>query len=146
MATGSPFLKWLEGVLQNISELLFADPSTFLVFLQIGTVLTVFSLSQVLSAQTPSTARPRSLQQRALLQARREFYKLLRVISACGTFYFTATPLALLLTTFERPSPPVVPGKLFIVISNATFILILVPTLYISIYYIYYRIRRFRLH
>lgn len=138
-----------------MTKLLFIQPALLLTFVQIGIVLSTFALTQLFSAWqgledyerrfsdgTLSATRSEV----TLYQQRRQFARFLAAIGGAAVGYFLAVPMLLVLMTFQNATPPTPPSLLYVLLSNSAFILTLIPTLYISTFFVYYRLRRYRFH
>ena len=66
------------------------------------------------------------------------------LIDKVGLLYFLSMTLMCVLITFDTSSGSV--PMSYIVISNAAFLCLFVPTLIITVYYVYYRILKYRLY
>lgn len=134
--------------------MLFLEPTALVVFVQIGLVVSVFALSnflttrhEIIGLEARIIARSLHLSpgEIVLLQQRRQFLRFLNVVTACGVGYFGAAPILLLLMTC-RPIPGSNLPPLFIVCSNFAFLVVVGVTCVIALFYLHYRLFRFRSH
>jgi hypothetical protein len=153
----SGLLTWLGESMKLFSGLLFIQPASLLVFVQIGMLVTILGLSQFFTIRDGINDFEQKIAARAfhpspnqivLLQQKRNFVQMLNVVTACGVFYFAAIPILLYLMTYRIPSSTgsVQISRSFVFLTNFSFVLILVPSSCIAIHYIRYRLRIFRLH
>jgi len=146
---GSPFIQWLG----QTTKLLFVQPALLLTFVQIGIVLSTFALTQLFSAWQGLEDYERKLSagiqatysEVSLYQQRRQFARFLAAIGGAAVGYFFTVPILLLLMTYTNP-PTVAPSLSYVLLTNSAFVATLIPTVYVSVYFVYYRLFCYRFH
>jgi len=147
----SKLLLWLG----DFTNLLFVNrPEHLLTFVGVGMAMILYALSQTAGLHIESKKTNKEVldehkhldpDERKVLNARRHYWKFLSFVEKIGIGYFLSACFLVILITYTDPVPiPAPPG--YKLLSNLSFFTLLVPTLTITCYYIYYRFVIFRIH
>ncbi|QTA88359.1 hypothetical protein [Desulfonema magnum] len=137
------FFKWTEGILNNFSNCLICkNYESLLWFVSIGIALTIIALNLKIPSYellqkiyTGEIFPSLPVDNKKYLRQVRLYIRLLFFIENAGICYFLATICLVLLTTSPQPLRPP-----YILLSNLTFLLVVIPTVLIGLYYSYLKI------
>jgi hypothetical protein len=145
------FFDWIG----QASQLLFVQkPEYLLTFVGVGMGIVIFSLGQTvrkldealkIKSQIINRKIDPTLPQFKLhVQVKNQYWKFVAVVEKIGVLYFASATMLAFLITYPYPVPPPIPTA-YKIIANLAYLMLLIPTLVITMYYIYYRLR-YRLH
>lgn len=154
----SEFLIWLDELIKclggGISEHLFCHrPEYLLTFVGIGMAIVIFTLSQTIKKLDEAKKLKERIVNREFFskieivhqQAKNEYWKFITLVEKVGVLYFVSASFIVLLISYPFPPPNPIPLG-YIMLANFAYLMLISPTLVISIYYFYFRLFRHRLH
>jgi len=129
-------------------ELFASDLSCLLVFVSIGAAFVIFSLSHKLLFRKQNDEYLDKFRRRKkkihneikTFQDTSKALRLIGIIESVGVCYFLAMPMILIVSTYKPSGSDSAPFYIFL--CNATFLLVLLPTLVIAGAYFHYRFFR----